>query len=488
MKKIILLFTILGGLLLNSCSKFLDLPPKNQRAVETLTDLKSVLAGYLDAFARSNTQPVIGVMPVVTEAHQMMFEAHSDNFDFEGNMESYLAPDNFNAQERFYADKLLMNDRATVDAIWTNYYGVIGFLNALIDQSDELRDTDPAELKRVKGEMLVHRAYYIFKLQQYFAPMDQEDLGIPLYLHTGKEVVGVSMKRKKSSEIYKVLIDDLKLALDYYQDVGPSIGYTRFFNDRYIQNLLAQVFWFKAETSSKEGNDYIEAEHYAAAAVEGVDGYIPDDFEKFIRTHKNLNPEYPAIYMQSVAFGSMSPMYGAGFGNPSNLKVPQDFFALFDESDFRKQVYFTGDRLSLNWPDDGFTKILRMHLFSPEEAYLILAESYYRNGKTEQALNTLNKFKSFRGATLLGSISGQALLDEIINERRKEFFCDTDKRWIDLKRYNIGPMDRHLRFFDKDYFVKVIPGDYHYALPIPLVELQENPDIVPNEGWVTIVF
>lgn len=488
MKKIILLYIVLGGLLLNSCTKFLDLPPKNQRAVETLADLKSALAGYLDAFVRSNTQPIVGIMPVVTEAHQMMLEAHSDNIDFEANMGTYLSPGNFNAQPRFYADKFLMNDRATTDAIWTKYYEVIGFLNALIDQSEGLKEADPAELKRVQGEMLVHRAYYIFKLQQYFAPMDKEELGIPLYLHTGKEVVGISMKRKNSSEIYAVLIGDLKKALALYEEVGPNVGYSLFFNTRYIKNLLAQIYWFKAESSSKGSADYAEAEQYAAAAVDGIDAYIPKTREEFLNVHTNLNTEYPAVYVQSVAFGSMSPMYGANFGDPSSLKVPLDFFASFDATDFRKQIYFTGDRLAASWPDNATTKKMRMHIFAPEEAYLILAESYYRNGKVDQALTTLNKFKGFRGATTVAGLSGQTLLDEIVKERRKEFFCDTDKRWLDLKRYKIGNIDRKLRFFDKDYIVKVTPGDYHYALPIPLTELQENPDIVPNEGWTTIVF
>ena len=488
MKRLLLIIFIIGGLFFHSCKKFLDLPPKNQRAVETLDDLKSVLAGYLDAFVRSNATPIYGVMPIINEAHQMLFEAHADNFDFEKNMVKYLASDNYSAKEPFYLDKLLLNDRATIDAIWTKYYGVIGFLNALIDQSEELRSADPQELKRVQGEMLVHRAYYIFKLQQYFAPMDKEELGIPLYLHTGKEVVGIDMSRKNSTEIYAVLLNDLQKALTLYQEVGPNAGYNRFFNDRYIHNFLAQVFWFKAESSSKSPDDYAEMEKYALAAIDGVEGFIPKNLTEFLNVHRNLNPEYPAVYMQSMAFGSMSAMYGSGFGNPSNLEVPKDFFESFNAGDFRLDAYFSNGTLSTSWPDNGFSKILRMHLFTPEEAFLILAEGYFRNGKPDLALSTLNKFKGFRGATAISGLNGQALLDEIIKERRKEFFCDTDKRWLDMKRYKVGPIDRKLRFTKQVYEVIVNPGDYHYALPIPLSELQENPNIVPNEGWTTLVF
>src|SRR5690606_36554404 len=158
MKKLLIYFMISTGLLASSCKDFLDLPPKNQRAVQSLNDVKSVLAGYLDAFVRSHTRPVVGPYPIITAHQNMMFEAYADNFDFVANMPKYLASNNSHGNEKFYADKLLFNDTETPTYIWTNYYAAIGFLNALIDQCAVLSEADPAELKRVKGEMLVHRA------------------------------------------------------------------------------------------------------------------------------------------------------------------------------------------------------------------------------------------------------------------------------------------------------------------------------------------
>ncbi|ERJ57868.1 RagB/SusD family nutrient uptake outer membrane protein [Sphingobacterium paucimobilis] len=494
MKKLFLFYILIGGVLLQGCKEFLDLPPKNQRAVTTLSDLKSVLAGYLDAFAKSNTQPIVGPYPIVTEDQNMMFEAYSDNFDFKANMGQYVNPQNNNKNEKFYANNLLFNNIETVDAIWNKYYETIGFLNALIDQSDELVIADPNELLRVKGEMLVHRAYYVFKLQQYFAPMDDESMGIPLYLHSGKEVIGVEMKRKKSSEVYTVIIEDLKKSLEYFHSVGAKEGYSRFFNERFIQNLLAQVYWFKAETASKAPDDYQSAIQYAKGAIAGVDERIPSTLAAFQSVQQNLDTQYPAIYMQGRNYGGIAGFFGSpwdymGFA-PANLIVASDLLALFDNNDFRKEAYFVNNTLSSAWPDGAAygAKYVRVHLFTPEEAYLILAEAYFRNNEEGEALNTLNKFKGFRGATVKNNLTGENLLNEIINERRKEFFTDTDKRWIDLKRYKIGNISRNLRFFDKNFDVKVSANDYHYALPIPLAELQENPDIVPNEGWNPIIF
>lgn len=102
-------------------------------------------------------------------------------------------------------------------------------------------------------------------------------------------------------------------------------------------------------------------------------------------------------------------------------------------------------------------------------------------------MGTLNKFKSFRNAGTANGLSGESLLQEILNERRKEFFADTDKRWLDLKKYG-GTISRHLTFFKKTYDITVDTDAYQYALPIPLDELQQNNAISQNEGWVQIEF
>ena len=127
-------------------------------------------------------------------------------------------------------------------------------------------------------------------------------------------------------------------------------------------------------------------------------------------------------------------------------------------------------------------------LFKPEEALLMLAEAQFRLNKPAEAITALNKFKAFRNAGTADGLAGDALLQEIVDERRKEFFGDNDKRWLDLKRFGKKTIARKLFFFRKNFEFTVAPNDYRYALPIPLTEVQENPDIIPNEGWVTIEY
>ncbi|MEO7316193.1 MAG: RagB/SusD family nutrient uptake outer membrane protein [Ginsengibacter sp.] len=495
MKKFpIIYFLLIAAVSFSSCKKFLDLPPRNQRAVESLDDVKSVLAGYLDGVGTKNIRPIVGAFPLFTSTQIMMFESYSDNIDFKTGLPIFVHRMNNTNKEIFYANNLLWNEYDAPKAIWTKYYETIGFLNALIETTEKLNPVDLAEKDRVIGEMLVHRAFYFFKLNQYFAPYKEADMGIPVYLLTGDQVVGIKMSRKKQSDVYKVITDDLSKALAMAGKSTPRKGFNIFYNERYIQNLMAQVYWFKAESGAKEASDYEEAQKYSLAAVSGVEAYMPKTVADLNAKAQGLLLNYPAFFQSGNSQGEVSGMYGSTWDYlgyyPQKVPLADDFFQLFSDNDIRKATYFIGNTINSTWPDGKANGSKNAHytLFQPEVAYLILAESYYRLNKTADAVTTLNTFKSYRNAGTATGLSGDQLLQEIINERRKEFFTDTDKRWLDLKRYGTKTISRSLRFFDKDYTIEVKPNAYQYALPIPITELQQNPDLIQNAGWVPMVF
>lgn len=494
MKKFPIIILLVAAGLFTGCKKYLDLPPKNERAVESLDGVKSVLAGYLDGVATPNKTPMVGAYPIFTAGQIMMFESYSDNIDFKAAMPSYVNPMNFHKQEIFYANNLMYNEYNVPGEIWTKYFETIGFLNALIETTEGLNSADKADQNRVLGEMLVHRAFYFFKLEQYFAPYKDATLGIPVYLKTGGQVVGINMSRKKQSEVYKVILDDLSRALTLISTAAPKKGFNVFYNERYIQNLLAQVYWFKAESGAKEQTDYTEAEKYSLAAIDGVDLYMPKSVADLNAKAQGVLTDYPAFYQSGSEYAGVAGIYGSTWDYigyyPQNVPVSKDLLQLYADGDIRKGAFFNGDAINPSWPDGASNgpKYAHYSYFQPEDAYLILAECYYRLNKPGEAINTLNTFKSFNKAGTANGLSGEQILQEIINERRKEFFTDTDKRWIDLKRYGTRTISRSLTFFGKNYKAEVKPDDYHFALPIPISELQQNPNIEQNPGWVPIVF
>lgn len=498
-----------------ACKKYLDLPPKNKLTVSTAADVKSLLASYLNGLATQRAKPLYGsVMPMAPAVTQMMFEAYSDNIDFEKALtQTYLRPNNYHLKtEAGYANYLLWNDYTTPGTIWSNHFAIIGFLNALIDQMDAVTDAMPQQRDQLLGELYVNRAYYFFKLLQYFAPYDKADMGIPIYLHTGKGIVGVQPTRSTQAEAYKVILDDLNNALQMLARTLPLSGYNVMYSNRYVNHLLGQVYWFKAESPAKEVSDYEKMKSHALTAIDRVDASIPTTVTGIINAYSGKDVNYPALCMTNNSQGAISAIYGSCFEylspgtyGPENIPLAADFCALFSANDIRSSVYFNtntaraggkvgpaGKTLNWGWPTDGSAdgsiKPGNACLFKPEEAFLMLAEAYYKTNKTDSAVYILNRFKAFRNAGTATGLTGQALLNEITNERRKEFFGDSDKRWLDLKRYGGKTVTRSVTFFQKPYNISVPPNDFRYALPVPLDEIQNNPNMVQNSGWVMIQY
>lgn len=518
--KIIICFTLLCLVASTGCKRYLDLAPKNQRTVTNLQDVRSLLSGYLRGVTTFGAAPRYGLTngsmnPMLPVYANLMFESYSDNIDFDIALtQCYLKPNNIHMaqpQEKNYADLLLWNDYNSPSKLWTDFYEIIGFLNALIDQTnEEVKDGTTEQRDQILGEMYATRAYYFFKLLEYFGQYNKAEMGIPVYLHSGKEVLGVNMARKTNAEVFKSILEDLGTAMEMTKRTQPLVGFNVLYNSRFLHHLTAQVYWYKAESAAKETTDYDQVKTHASIAIENTESVIPVTGPDIILAFAGKLTNYPGVFMENNVQGGVSSIYGSCFQylnafSPDNIVLKEDLCALFKPGDVRNNIIFNanpavaggkvgpdGKIMNWGWPSDGTTqgnvKRGNLALFKPEEAWLMLAEAQYRTGATNDAIITLNKFKSFRNAGTANGLSGDALLQEIVNERRKEFFGDSDKRWIDLKRFGGKTITRKFRFFNKDYNLKVEPNDYHYALPIPLAEIQQNRNIVPNDGWITIEY
>ena len=349
--KLIAVFLLLGCLC--SCTKFLDLPAKNERAVQSLDDIKSVLAGYLYGQANPRQTSTVGLSPLFTSEMVKMFEAYSDNIDVNKAMvDCYLVDMNQHMQEKEYANQFLWNNFDTPKSVWMKYYEVIGLLNALVDQMNAVTYDDQQEWNRIMGELVTHRAYYYFKLLQYFAPYRNAELGIPVYLHTGEQVVGVKMPRKTQAEVYRTILADLNYASELLKTTESRESYNLFFRSLRVNHILAQVYWFKAESGARETSDYENAAKYAALATEGVETLIPVTTAGLNAVMANNDASYPGLYMCGTTYGATAGIYGStwyymGY-NPNNVPVNPDFYALFTPEDIRYDAYFMAPGILTN--------------------------------------------------------------------------------------------------------------------------------------------
>jgi hypothetical protein len=106
--------------------------------------------------------------------------------------------------------------------------------------------------------------------------------------------------------------------------------------------------------------------------------------------------------------------------------------------------------------------------------HLNRAEANYHLGNEAESLAELNAFKALRGVGAV-TLTGQALLDEILLERFKEFAFE-GHRFFDLKRYGRA-------------IVKTTPSvnvqfdDFRILPPIPQREVDGNPNLNQNRGY-----
>lgn len=132
-------------------------------------------------------------------------------------------------------------------------------------------------------------------------------------------------------------------------------------------------------------------------------------------------------------------------------------------------------------PDNTGVRVLKYHpsngsyaehmiLFRYADAHLMKAEAIHRGGTSdESALALANELRELRGASPLGSITDQDLLDE----RGRELYNEMWRRQ-DLIRFEQ---------FTNEWAFKPTSEEYRVLFPIPTTALISNPNLQQNEGY-----
>ncbi|KFF75095.1 hypothetical protein HX13_07630 [Chryseobacterium sp. P1-3] len=129
-------------------------------------------------------------------------------------------------------------------------------------------------------------------------------------------------------------------------------------------------------------------------------------------------------------------------------------------------------------------------MFRLSEMYFILAEVAANQGDWVTAADNINKVRKARsknGASPMPSYSGaQQAYADILLERRREL-CLEGHRYVDLKRMGVAAgvgIDRDVYDDDNKTLPLTLPAsDYRFTLPIPLDEINANPNIQQNSGY-----
>ncbi len=477
-KYYIYIFTILGII---SCTDYLEIKPQNVLAIVNYDEVKALLGANLKMYANPGYGESLSQTSIsyLQEDFWLFFHLYSDDVDTDKYYSSSAGRNN----KVLFAKSINWDNTDQPGFIWKSYYLNIGFYNTILDELSKV-DASKVQADIVKFEAKVLRAWHIFKLMQYFSPYKLNKYGIPLNLDA--QMVGeYNDSRKTQKEVYDIIISELTECLEC--ETAPKETYNVFYDKRIINAILAQVYLFKGDSGAKLADDYNNAINCANAAIKGrVLGKI-DSYTHFpVLSDLGVSKQYEqALYVDARTNYVISDIVGTS--NYNSQYPTEELYNMYDENDIRKSYFFDENKRVIKFsrlaPEGSWSTYDIYQFWSVAEMHLIIAESYARMGDIPNAKKWLEDFQRNRIVDYVGYVGSDVdILQNILDERRKEFCFEYDMRWCDLARLQTG-WERNSNDEENSKCI-IAGGDYRFALPIPVLEELQYNDIEQNPGWL----
>ncbi|MBL7727751.1 MAG: RagB/SusD family nutrient uptake outer membrane protein [Dinghuibacter sp.] len=397
-------------------------------------------------------------------------------------------------------DWLYVADNVTVAETWQAAYRVVNDANIIINNIAKVTTAaNQKKVNRIKGQALAIRAMAHFDLMRWFSDnMDRNSTspGVHYNKLSVLEISPVTVKPSRQSvkENYDNIYADLTEARTLLGDVDAAINTAT--NKSKIDLLGVAAIWARVGLYAK---DYTRAITEATTVINAVPIASRAVFPQIFKDQSSAEVVF------SVPFSSgefLSRVAGDCFSGPINRSQQEgapSLFAQIDEAnDIRFSVNVTRGFGTLATPVRGPNRlVITKHLgkgsatdcivnwkaFRTAEMYLIRAEANARKaGPDEAAANAdLNLLRSNRITGYVNvNLAGQALLDAIELERRKELFME-GHRWFDLKR-TIRTIDRGVIAAPTTQ-ATLASNSPKWVWPIPQGERDANPNMGQNPGY-----
>jgi hypothetical protein len=392
-----------------------------------------------------------------------------------------------------------------VNALWDFYpydfmYQVINNSNVVINGVDSVQG-EQKEKDRVKAEALTYRAWAHFFLVQlygkrYVSGTINDQLGVPL-MTVATTKASLPQPRATVEAVYTQVNQDLDNAITLFAGTSPRDNKSHF-----DVNVATGI---KARVLLNQGK-WAEA---AAAAATARAGYSLMSNQEYLEGFNSAkNPEWmwgsimatdQTIYYYSY-FAFMSYNFNATAVRSCPKCINSLLYAKISDTDVRKGIWHPKETTlkEIVLPTTSFKRYNYMNtkfavvdysssvgdvvMMRAAEMYLIEAEGFARAGQDAKAQDALYTLAVSRDPSYVKSTkTGQALIDEILTQRRVELWGE-GFRFLDLKRLNL-PLDRSgANHVSALMNVTTIPvGDKMWQWLIPQKELDTNPLIQQNE-------
>ncbi|KAA0126794.1 RagB/SusD family nutrient uptake outer membrane protein [Chryseobacterium sp. SN22] len=454
---LIYLLLMLAALLgMAGCEKYLETDfPNNQLATELIfEDEKTADAALAGLYAALWTGSVVSG---TSDGSGALLGTYADDVTcvFTGAGNPIL--DIYNNQP--------LATNSTVSLVWTNAYQQVYMANSIIEGTAGSKSLSQPAKDRIIGEALLIRSLVYFYLYNIYGEVP--------YTATTDYVYNSNLNRMPKNDFL------VKLETDISEAVNLLPASYRNAERIYVNKAAGYVLLAKMKMLAGK---WQEAELLCRTIIQNGDYVFQSDLSKvFQKTGKHL-------IWQLKPKNNTDPTNEALLYNfvsvPTSFVLNPDLISSFSAGDLRWNHYFTavvsGSQTNYKQTKYKVTATSNTTEYSVvyrlEDVYLMLAESLNRQNKTGQAVPFINHTRQRAGLTALGtSISQSQAMDEMKNERRREFFAEHGSRFLDLKRW--GQLDQ----------LKPVKPNWkptNQFFPLPQKEMLLNKNLTPqNDGY-----
>ena len=476
-----------------SCSNFLQEYSQDQSYVRSYKDLDELLIG--ETYMETDFGYEIGYFPYL----QIMADETRENVvttweqpDWDQLVKKYFGYVTWQYRAGYAPGKLTTSAE---DTYWNKVYKHINLANMILDEIDKQAapmEEDRQAVARIRGEAYFLRAAYYFMMvnlysQPYEAAKATEALGVPL--KTTHYIEDRIFPRAPQSEVYALILDDLEKAAANLTDIPRKSLYRA--NITAVRLLQSRVYLYM--------QNWEKAAEYAQLCLDLQSDLA--DMNAFNSNRGFVDRESPEVIF-SMGGNNIPQMLSGLF---AGLSVSEGLQKMYQNGDLRKEYYITyvgGDNEVWDcnkYVLQGSTQnanVSEIYVLRTAEAWLNLAEAEACMGgaheeNARKALDELRKRRIMRNNWQATTLAGDALIQEIRNERRREL-CFEGHRWFDLRRYTVcekvpftGAIQNTYSTLEDMYTISTIStyelsaGDPSWTLQIPYEVLQYE-ELTPN--------
>jgi len=473
-------FILILAISVNGCKKMATVPPPitsisgdnvyqtDATAISVLTGLYSIMASTSNSGGSNGTGSV-----------SFLCGLSADELTLFSGVSGTLA------STAYYKNALVGNTTtSTGGEIWNKSYVFIYTCNDAISRISNSTALTPAVKQQLLGEAKFMRAFFYFYLTNLYG-------NVPLAI-SNDYTINSTLPRSSSTQVYQQIIADLKdaqnlLSVNYLDASLLKVTTEKVRPTKWAATaLLARVYLYT--------NDPVDAETQASTIINNA-AYSLATLNSVFK----LNSSEAIWQLQPVVAGHNTEdgwTFILPSGGPNSSTNPvyltSNILGAFEAADQRKvignwinSVTVTGTTYyypfkyksaTLNASVSEYQMVLRL-----AEQYLIRAEASAQGGSRgiSGAIADLNVIRSRAGLGATTATDKASLLTAIAHERQTELFTEWGDRWFDTKRTGTVDAVMNVAAIGKG----ITWNSYQQLYPIPLADIQKDPNLTQNTGY-----